>query len=193
MYNAAVWLAKVKESHREKVKIDWKPFLLAQINSKQGPEWKAWEQTEDSAELGLLAMRAGEAALRQGDQPFEAFQLALLKARHEDRKDLSDPEVIMEAARAGELDIARFREDLADESILKDLGESHTRAVEEYGVFGVPTFIFPDGTSAFLKTYPPPEEEATDMFDNLLDVMEKWKYIGEMKRPQPPWPKGVFA
>ena len=167
--------------------------MLAQINSKEGPEWKAWEQEEDSANLGLLAMRAGEAARRQGNKAFEGFQLALLKARHEDRKDLSDPEVVMDAARSSGLDVARFREDLADKSILQDLGESHTRGVEEYGVFGVPTFVFPDGTSTFLKTYPPPEDEAVEMFETFVSFMGKWKHVGEVKRPQPPWPKGVFA
>ena len=165
---------------------------MAQINSKEGPEWKAWEQTEDSATLGLLAMTAGEAALRQGKKSFEAFQLTLLTARHVDRKDLSNPDVILEAAESSGLDMARFREDWADKSILQDLGDSHNKAVEEYGVFGVPTFIFPDGTSAFLKIYPPPDEEAVEMFEAVSGVMGKWKYIGEVKRPQPPWPKGVF-
>jgi predicted DsbA family dithiol-disulfide isomerase len=188
-----MWLAKVKESYGDNLQVDWRGFFLAQINSKEGPEWKAWEQTEDSAALGLLAMRSGEAARRQGSQAFEAYQLALLKARHEDRKDLSNPDVIMEAAQVSGLDMDRFREDLADETILKDLGESHTEAVEEHGVFGVPTFIFPSGVACFLKTYQPPGEDAVEMFEEIYNVMGKWKYIGEVKRPQPPWPKGVFA
>jgi predicted DsbA family dithiol-disulfide isomerase len=173
--------------------VSWKPFLLAQVNSKEGPEWKAWEQKEDGDSHGLLAMRAGEAAQRQGSKAFEAFHLALLTARHQDRKDLSNTDVIMESAEASGLDMARFRKDLADGSILQGLGDSHTQAVEEYGVFGVPTFVFPNGASAFLKTYEPPEEEAVEMFENLKGVMGSWKYIGEVKRPQPPWPKGVFA
>jgi len=183
----------VKEAYGDNLQIDWRPFFLAQINSKEGPEWKAWEQPEDSPQLGLLAMRAGEAARRQGSKAFEAFQLTLLKARHEDRKDLANPEVVMEAARASGLDMAQFREDLADKDILKDLGESHTSAVQEYGVFGVPTLIFPNGASAFLKAYQPPADEAVEMFEALFNVMGKWKLVGEMKRPQPPWPKGVFT
>lgn len=188
-----MWFAKVKKTYGDNLQIDWRPFFLAQVNSKEGPEWKAWEQTEDDARLGLLAMTAGEAARRQGSEAFEAFQLTLLKARHEDRKDLSDPEVITEAAQASGLDVARFREDLTDKSIRQDLGDSHTTAVEEYGVFGVPTLIFPDGTSAFIKAYQPPEEESVAMFESVVGVMSRWNYIGEVKRPQPPWPKGVFA
>jgi predicted DsbA family dithiol-disulfide isomerase len=98
----------------------------------------------------------------------------------------------MEAAEASALDIARFREDLADEAILDDLAQSHTHAVEEYGVFGVPTLLFPSGAVAFLKAYRPADEDAVEMFESLLSGAGKWNQIGEIKRPQPPWPKGVF-
>ena len=188
-----MWFAKVKKSYGDDFQVEWKPFFLAQINNKEGPEWKAWEQTEDSPSLGLLALRAAEAARRQGARAFETFQLALLKARHEDRRDLSNPDVITEVAQASGLDMARFRDDLADKSIIQYLGESHTEAVEEHGVFGVPTFIFPNGASAFLKAYEPPEEEAVEMFESLWAVMSRWQLVGELKRPQPPWPKGIFA
>ena len=188
-----MWFAKVKEKYGDNLQVEWKPFLLSQVNSKEGPEWKAWEHTADSPTTSLLDMRAGEAARRQGSQAFEAFQLTLLKARHEDRKELTSSEVVMEAAEASGLDMARFREDLSDKSILDDLAHSHTQAVEEYGVFGVPTFVFPSGAVAFVKTYPPSDEDAVEMFESLLNSMGKWNYIGEIKRPQPPWPKGVFT
>ena len=187
-----MWLANVKKSYGEEIDIDWKPFMLAQINSQEGPDWKAWEQAEDTPTLGLTAFRAGAAAQRQGRQQFDEFQLAMLKARHEDRRDLSDVEVVLEIAESVGLDMARFREDLADESIMKDVGESHTEAVDQYGVFGVPTFIFPNGNTAFLKTYNPPEEEAVPMFEEISGVMGRWKWVAEVKRPQPPWPRGVF-
>ena len=181
-----MWVAKVKESWGDALQVDWRPFLLAQVNSDEAPEWKVWEHTEDSTGLNVLAaMISGQAAQRQGSHAFEAFLLALLKARHEDRKDLADQGVIMEIARASGMDIARFQEDLADESILQELGRSHTQAAEEHGVFGVPTFVFPNGASAFLKCYKPPDEEAVESFESLNRVMGKLKYVGEIKRPQP--------
>ena len=187
-----MWLAKVREAYGDNLDIDWKPFYLAQINSGDDSDWKAWEQKEDSPTLGLQAFAAAEAAARQGVAQFEAFQLALLRARHEDRKDLSDENVILAAAQTAGLDMARFREDMRDPAIIPETGKSHIEAVEEHGVFGVPTFIFPNGASAFVKAYIPPDEDAVEMFEDLNDVMSKWKFIGEVKRPQPPWPKGVF-
>ena len=159
-----MWLSKVKETYQDNLQVDWQPFSLKQVNSEEeeGPEWKAWEQPG-----ALLAHRAGEAARRQGPKAFEAYHLALLRARHEDRRDLDDEETILDTARAVGLDVARFQEDLADKSLLEDIARSHTKAVEEYGVFGVPTFVFPNGATTFFKSYKPSDEEAVEMFEAL--------------------------
>ena len=176
----------MKETYGSDLQVDWQPFALEQANSKEGPEWKAWEQPD-----ALLALRAGEAARRQGSKAFEDFHPVLLKARHEDRRDLAEEQTIMDAAKEAGLDMARFRQDLEDKSLLDYIGKSHAKAVDDFGVFGVPTFVFPNGASAFLKTYRPKDEEAVEMFDNLHLMMTRWANVGEIKRPQPPWPKGV--
>ena len=189
-----MWLAKVEEGTGKEIDIDWQPFSLSQVNSDKGPEHKLWEQPEirDGSDHTLLAHQAGLAAKRQGKEPFESFFMTLLKARHEDKKHLTDPVVIEEAAANSGLDVARFREDLADPDLLRELGESHTRAVEEFGAFGVPTFIFPGGKSAFLKMFIPPDDQAPEMYETLIKTMSQFAYVGELKRPQPPWPHGVI-
>ena len=194
MYNAAVWLAKVEESTGNAVEIDWQPFLLSQVNSDKGPDYKSWEQPEilDGSDHTLLAHQAGLAAKRQGKEAFESFFMTLLRARHEDKKDLNDQSVINEAAQSSGLDLARFREDLVDPDLLNELGASHTKAVEEYGAFGVPTFVFPGGQAAFLKIFVPPDEQAAEMFETLSKTMSEFVHVGELKRPQPPWPHGVI-
>ena len=131
-------------------------------------------------------------AKRQGKDAFESFFITLLKARHEEKKDLNDPAVMEEAATKAGLDMARFREDLADPDLLKELAESHTRAVEEFGAFGVPTFVFPGGKSAFLKMFIPPDDQAAEMYESLSKTIREFDYLGELKRPQPPWPHGVI-
>ena len=59
------------------------------------------------------------------------------------------------------------------------------------GIFGTPTFVFEDGTSAFLKTFTPPEADTMAAWDNLMSMTRNRPYFGELKRPQPPWPQGV--
>ena len=163
------------------------------MNNKEGPEWKVWEQPQESPGRSLLALRAGEAAKRQGTEAFDAFLLTLMKARHEQREDISDRQVILEVARSAGLDVGRLQEDMVDQGILRDIGESHTRAVGEYGVFGVPTYIFADKGVAFLKMFTPPDEEAVPAFEMLRNLVGRSLYVGEIKRPQPPWPKGIHS
>lgn len=184
----------MKEMGGEDFEVDWQPFSLAQVNSDKGPDFKYWEQPGalDGSDRTLLAHRAGLAAKRQGKEAFEAFFMALLKARHVDKKDLTDPATIEGAALVAGIDVGRFREDLADPDLLREIGESHARAVEEVGAFGVPTFVFPGGKAAFLKMFIPPEDRLVEVFDSLVKVMGEFEHVGEIKRPQPPWPHGVL-
>lgn len=189
-----MWLSKVRENTGKEIEVDWQPFSLAQVNSDKGEDFKFWEQPEviDGSDKTLLAHRAGLAAKRQGKSAFDSFFMALLKSRHEDKKDLTDPEVIQEAATKAGLDLGQFQEDLADPDLLREIGESHTRAVEEYGAFGVPTYVFPNGGSAFVKMFIPPDDQAGEVYETLTKVMSEHKHVGEVKRPQPPWPHGVI-
>ena len=194
VYNAATVLAKAKESAGIQLEIDWRPFSLSQVNSDKGPGFKYWEQPGalDGSDRTLLALRAGLAAKRQGKEAFGSFFMTLIKARHEDKKDLMDPMVIEEAATTAGLDLRRFREDLADPALLREVGESHTRAVEEFGAFGVPTFVFPDGKAAYLKMFIPPDDQAAAVVESLINMIGQFEHVGEVKRPQPPWPHGVI-
>ncbi|MQF82768.1 hypothetical protein FIM02_01340 [SAR202 cluster bacterium AD-802-E10_MRT_200m] len=192
MYNAAVWLASAQSQASDTLEINWRSFSLEQANNKEGPDWKIWDQPSDYPSRGFLALRAGEAARLQGESAFNKFHLALLKARHEDRQKIADTEVLVNIAASVGLDIERFKQDLQDESLITKIKEDHIEAVEQHGVFGTPTFVFQDGASAFLKLLKPPDQDAPRLLEILAEVMGKWNYIGEIKRPQPPWPKGVY-
>jgi len=122
---------------------------------------------------------------------YDDFHIALLKARHEDRRDLTDVKVILDVGKSSGLDVTKLKEDMDDPSLLKTIAENYGEATEQYGVFGVPTFVFDNGSSAFLKMYYPSREESVEIYDNLTKLMSQWINIGEIKRPQPPWPAGV--
>ena len=189
-----MWLAKVEASSGSKVEVDWQPFSLTQVNADKDLEIKTWEQPGvlDGTDKSFLAHCSGLAAKRQGKEAFEAFFIALLKLRHEEKADLNDPDVMKTAAETAGLDIGRFLEDQADPDLLIEIGESHTKAVEEHGAFGVPTFVFPGGNAAFLKMFVPPEEQASEIYDSLSKVISQFEHVGEIKRPQPPWPHAVI-
>ena len=189
-----MWLDRVKQVYGEDLDITWKNFSLEQINSNEGPEWKAWEQGEPTERRSLLSQIAAEAARRQGPELYDKYHLALLTARHggQGRIPLNEEEPLVELAEAVGLDVGRFREDLKDPDLAGIIGREHEEAAEE-GIFGTPTFTFENGTSAYLKTFIPPEYDSVAAFDSFMATAGHRAYFGEIKRPQPPWPKGAVS
>jgi protein-disulfide isomerase-like protein with CxxC motif len=191
-----VWLDQVQAARgldEAPIEITWKPFSLQQANQKIGPDYKAWDEGDADLDASLWGLRAGVAAKRQGEDAMRRYMPFLLRARHEERKDLGDQELLKSLAKEAGLDVAQFEKDLNDRTTLDDIAASHGEAVEERGVFGTPTFVFENGASAFLKLIrPKTPEEAEKAFDSVVNVMQSQAFVGELKRPQPPWPKGVF-
>ena len=189
-----MWLDRVKRVYGDDLQITWKNFSLEQVNSKEGPEWKVWEQADVHERRSLLSQMAAEAARRQGDELYEKFHLALLTARHggDARIALNEEEPLVELAEEVGLDVGQFREDLKDRELASVVGRDHEGAMEE-GMFGTPTFQFENGTSAYLKTFIPPEEDSVAAFEHFMAMMSDRTYVGEVKRPQPPWPKGALS
>jgi len=177
----------VKEEYGDRLRTEWYSFPLEQINSAQGPEWKLWEQPDEYKSRGLWAFRGGEAARLQGKYLFERFHMALLRARHVEDRDIANPEVLIKVAREAGLDVDRFRQDLANRSLLAKIGEDYTRGVKEHGVWGTPTLVFNGRQAAYLKLKPaPPPEESVKLFEELFDIIYDRPYVIEMKRPRLP-------
>jgi predicted DsbA family dithiol-disulfide isomerase len=186
VYRASVLLQNVGRSEPSRLKVTWRYFSLTQVNSKDDG-WTVWDAPASQLVKGRLAFKAAEAARRQGR--FDDFHMPLLEARHSDRLDLDQPEVVERVAADSGLDLDRFRKDVADPHILDSLARDHRQAVQEHGVFGTPTFVFPDGASAYVRL-----AEALDaansgrLFDRVLSIVAGEPSILEIKRPRKPSP-----
>jgi predicted DsbA family dithiol-disulfide isomerase len=184
VYRASVLLQNVGRSSAFRCEVTWRYFSLAQVNSKDDA-WTAWDAPESEDVSGRMAFRAAEAARRQGG--FEQFHMPLLEARHRDRLNIDDVVVIERVAVDAGLDLKRFRKDLADPTILEALRRDHSRARSEHGVFGTPTFVFPDGASAYIRLKEAPDaEHSPGVFERLLSVVAGEPSILEIKRPRRP-------
>ena len=53
-------------------------------------------------------------------------------------------------------------------------------------------FVFENGNTMFVKAFIPPEGDAVAEFEHFVAIAKHRNYIGEIKRPQPPWPKGAL-
>ena len=186
-----MWLDRVRTELGEDLDINWKSFSLEQQNSKEGPAWKAWEQGTDYESRGLLALRAGVAARKQGSELQWKFTLALLKARHQDKADVRVLETITAVAVDVGLDVEQLKSDMDDSETTAIVASEHEQAAEQ-GIFGTPTYVFEGAKPAFLKMFTPPEDETMDIWAGIQTLSNSTVQFGELKRPQPPWPKDVF-
>jgi len=184
VYRASLLLANV--AAERPIDIQWRYFSLAQVNSKE-EGWTAWDAPAAEKVKGRLAFKAAEAARRQ--DRFDPFHANLLAARHRDRLDVDDAKVVEQVAEESGLELERFRRDLADPSILETLARDHKYAVGTHGVFGTPTFVFPNGASAYIRLAEAPSGAgALQLFDSLLAVAADEPRVLEIKRPTRPSP-----
>lgn len=174
----------VKTGLGSELTINWKYFSLEQVNTKERPDWKLWEQPDNYPSRGRNAFHAAEAARSQGEIQFDTFHNTLLRARHEEKQDIADITVLNRIAEGIGLDIEKFRKDLADRRMLSKLAKDHTFAVEKLGIFGTPTLVFPEEQAIFLKMASPPSiEEAVVVFEDIRHLAENRRQIKEIKRP----------
>jgi 2-hydroxychromene-2-carboxylate isomerase len=184
VYRASLLLESV--AAERSLDVSWRYFSLTQVNSKD-EGWTAWDAPAGEKVRGRLAFMAAEAARRQ--DRFEPFHAMLLRARHEDRINIDEVEAIEQVAGDSGLDLERFRRDLADPTILAALARDHTQAVSVHGVFGTPTFVFPNGASAYIRIAEVPgADDALTMFDSLMAIAADETRVLEIKRPVKPSP-----
>ena len=184
VFRVAGLLDSVRASGERDFKVGWRYFSLTQVNSNDHG-WTVWGAPAEEKVRGRLAFQAAEAARRQGG--FDALHGPLLDARHIGRLDIDDRAVVEEVAERSGLDMARFREDLADPSILEELARDHRQATSELGIFGTPTFVFEDGAAAYVRLAQPVNGTSpVDVFDRLVAVAASEPRILEIKRPRRP-------
>ncbi|CAN5817738.1 hypothetical protein BH23DEI1_BH23DEI1_21360 [soil metagenome] len=96
---------------------EWRHFSIYQARYRGATPWHVWNERLDPGDetggRGLLPFLASLAARRQGKEAHDRFRLALLRARHRDRRPF-DRATIFAAAEAAELHLACFERDLDD-------------------------------------------------------------------------------
>ncbi len=180
-FAAAAWLRQV-EAREPDIATEWRPFVVREVNRAPGEGVPFWEQEGVIQTRTGLAFAARQAAVRQGTAADNRFRFLLQEAFHVRHMDIRQPGVLAALASEAGLDVARFEEDRRDPSLLGEVGRSHREAVERYGVFGTPTFVFPDGCAAYLKlARPPADPDAGRIFALLRELVEQHGVVQEVK------------
>ncbi len=161
---------------------DWqvrfRPFSLSQVHVEEGEA----DVFDDPTCSGILAHHWGIAIRDNDPDHFPAAHVALFAARHDDGLDIKEPDVITAALEGTGVDTAAIAEIVASGSPAKTLAVEHRQAVEEWSVFGVPTFITADGIATFVRFM---ERGLVADIDRLLDLIG-WQGLNEFKRTRKP-------
>jgi 2-hydroxychromene-2-carboxylate isomerase len=152
------------------------PFSLDQVHVAEG-ETPMWDRDPSEWGTGLLALCYGIAARDHFPEQFLDAHLELFAARHVHSGKLDDEDVLREAITRAGLDPDDAAAAAHAPETLKTLATEHTEMVEEYAVFGVPTFI--EGTEAVFVRFMNRANPAD--IAPMLDLLT-WASLNEFKR-----------
>lgn len=179
-YRGAMWIAEVEKAGR--IKSEFRFFSLSQNHAAhEGTgDPPVWERNPGAT--GLQAFRAATAARAQGPELADRFRLGLQRARHEDHLKVDDATTHRLVAERAGLDLARWEADLK-RTDFSTLATEHAEAVKR-GVFGVPTLVWPEGRSYYLKiTDLIPAERAVALYD-AIETVHRFGEVIEIKTPE---------
>jgi predicted DsbA family dithiol-disulfide isomerase len=179
-YRGSMWLADVEQAGR--IRPTYRFFSLSQ--NHEAHEGAAtppiWERNPRAK--GLPAFLAATVARSQGDAAGDRFRLALQRARHEEQLPVDQLTTHRLVAERAGLDITRFEKDLKNTDFTT-LAAEHAEAVRR-GVFGVPTLVWPEGRSYYLKiTDLIPAERAVALYD-AIETVHRFGEVIEIKTPE---------
>jgi len=185
VHSAAVWMDEVqRQMGAEAPRVTWRFFPLEEVNAPVDAEVAIWDLPADRRSRGRDSMHAAVAARLQGPAAFDRFRRELLSLKHVDGLDHGLRSTQEEAARRSELDLNRFSAALEDRTLLSRIRDDYQHARTEHSVFGTPTFVFPDGKSAYIKLLPPPPaEDAVALWQDFTRAVRDRPYLREIKRP----------
>lgn len=165
--------------------VTFSPFSLMQAHVEEG-ETPVWELEEKAR--GVLALEAGVVVRDRFPAQFPRAHRALFAARHDQGKELADPEVVRETlAGAGVTAEAVFAE-IATGWPLDALRSAHEKSVAEHSVFGVPTFVAGDA-AVFVRIMTRPAtdgELARATVERVLTLLLERPELNEFKHTTVP-------
>ena len=156
------------------------PFSLDQVHVAED-EPPMWDRDPEEWGTGMRSLLYGIAVRDSFPDKFFDAHIELFAARHEHGKQLAEEDVLKEAVASAGLDADAVAEEAWSGRPLKTLETEHTECVDNYGVFGVPTFL--GGRPGGLRPVHGPRQRRD--LERMLDFLT-WSELNEFKRPRIP-------
>ncbi len=165
--------------------VTFTPFSLMQAHVEDGgtPVWEL-----ETKARGLLALEAGVVVRDRFPDRFRAAHVALFAVRHDQGKDISDADVVRETLTSAGVPAGEVFAEIAEGWPLDTIRTEHEKAVSDYEVFGVPTFIA-DGDAAFVRFMTRPAGDAArarTVIERAVDLLRDHPELNEFKHTKIP-------
>ena len=162
--------------------VEWRyqAFSLDQVHLDEG-EVPLWDREPDEWGTGVLALLYGLAVRDAFPERFPDAHVALFAARHDHGLRLDDEEVLRKTVASVGLDPGAVSDEVWSGRPLKTLAAEHSHAVDDFDVFGVPTFIEGD-EAVFIRFM---ERGRVDDLERAMELLD-WTRFNEFKRTRLP-------
>jgi protein-disulfide isomerase-like protein with CxxC motif len=178
-YQASLWIREVRRLTG--LEIAWRFFSLEEANLEPGKK-HPWEREWS---YGWGPMRVGAYLRRQSMAHLDDWYLRIGRALHEEGKKMHRREVAEAIAEEAGYGANLVEEALSDPTTSTEVLQDHRRAVNDYGAFGVPTLVFPDGLAVFGPVVAPaPTGEDALRLWRLTVEWVRFPHLYELKRPK---------
>jgi 2-hydroxychromene-2-carboxylate isomerase len=173
-WRTSLWIREV--ARVRPVDVRWKFMSLEEINRPLGTVKESHPQARAPFRTMVLARRLG------GEEAVDKLYAALGQARHVEKKNLGEAEVIKAALEQAGLNTSLLDEALSDPSTEQEYLAEH-KAIAERGGFGVATIVIDGGEPIFGPVIEPVPsgEEAGRMFDHVV-ALSQFDHFYELKR-----------
>lgn len=173
-YRAWLWFERLRNEGVE-IHIDWLPFVLKEVNRREGEPSLLTGPTIRS--VAVLALTAAEAL--RGEPGSDDYRRRVFRAMHESEERPRERD-LEELADAAGVDGDSFSGSRT--AWLEKVRDHQESAVSRYGVFGTPTLVV-DGAPMYLKLTAVPSDGDLALWTAITSITAAFPQVAELKRP----------
>ncbi|HET9731534.1 MAG TPA: DsbA family protein [Acidimicrobiales bacterium] len=160
--------------------VEFLPFSLSQVHVEEG-DVDVWDDPAKARDH--LAMEAAIAVQKENPESFPRVHGALFRARHEEGRDLRDPQVVKDVLRESGVEPDAVMGAVEEGWPREEFRAAHQRMVASHGVWGVPTFVVGD-RAAFARLMNRPDGDAgrsRESIERIVAMVGDWPELNELK------------
>lgn len=178
----AHWILNVADAGALGVDLEFKTFSLENINL---PEDDSADDLWSTApeRRGLYPAAAAKWVQTNASEKTTAYWRAMFDARHVEHEKIGEPDVTAKVLNGVGLDGDTIVKEIAADPKWLEAARADHQEASELGVFGVPTFVFPDAAPAFVRLLEITEGDRAVAIFNDVKASATNPTIHELKRP----------